>query len=202
MWVCILCLIISDLVESGTGTLRRYDSNSRRTTPDQCGEGYRIQVQRTSLVTTRVFQSLGMHCQRRFNHHSGNMGRHARTPPAPGSLLDFPSGKVGLSASLFRSSVWAEVICHCLRFSLKCLRTLSRHRKRSVEREFQKRFGLTNREQYYFRRMTQYKQYTGQDCKNYTDEFERLRDLANVMKGNAFFYLKMGTMEPLRPLQP
>ena len=68
----------------------------------------------------------------------------------------------------------------------------------NFEREFQKRFGLTNREQYYFRRMTQYKQYTGQDCKNYTDEFDRLRDLANVMKGNAFFYLKMGTMEPLR----
>ena len=68
----------------------------------------------------------------------------------------------------------------------------------AFEREFQKRFGLTNREQYYFRRMTQYRQYAGQDCKNFTDEFERLRELANVLKDNAFFYLKMGTLEPLR----
>ena len=63
----------------------------------------------------------------------------------------------------------------------------------NFQTEFLKRYGLTNRPQYFFRKMTTYRQNQGQDCKAYTDKFERLRNEANATKEAAYFYLKQGT---------
>ena len=68
----------------------------------------------------------------------------------------------------------------------------------NFQTEFLKRYGLTDRPQHYFIRMTQYHQFPSQDCKSFTDEFERLRVESNTTKENAFYYLKKGTLSTLR----
>ena len=70
------------------------------------------------------------------------------------------------------------------------------------QQEFLKRYGLTNAPQHYFRLLTQYRQYRDQDCKSYTDEFERLRLEAAMDKSNAFQYLRQGTLGPVRATLP
>ena len=68
----------------------------------------------------------------------------------------------------------------------------------AFEREFLRRYGLTNPKQHYFRKMITYRQFNNQDCKNYTDEFNRLREQAETDKPTAFHYLKTGTYAPFR----
>ena len=64
--------------------------------------------------------------------------------------------------------------------------------------EFIRRNGLTNPAEYYFRRMIEYKQQPGQDCKSFTDGFENLRAKTTLDKLAAFFYLKANTRPRLR----
>jgi hypothetical protein len=67
----------------------------------------------------------------------------------------------------------------------------------AFQAEFLKRYGLTDERAYYFKRMTQYVQNKDQDCKSYTDEFDRLRVESATSKDQAYFHLRNGTIRPI-----
>jgi Zinc knuckle/Retrotransposon gag protein len=64
--------------------------------------------------------------------------------------------------------------------------------------EFKLRFGLRNEEQLYYNQLVSYKQGPNQDARSYTDNFEQLRQKANLAKANAYQYLRGNANETFR----
>ena len=66
------------------------------------------------------------------------------------------------------------------------------------QREFLKRYGLTNAPQHHFRLLVNLRQGPQTDCKQFVDEFERLRGEAKMTKDAAQWYLEQATYAPYR----
>ena len=66
------------------------------------------------------------------------------------------------------------------------------------EGELQKRFGIQNKAQFYFKKLLAYVQNPGQNCKAFADEFEQRRLKSGIAKDQAYQWLQNNTYPPWR----